>query len=156
LAQLKEKGMTNSEKKLTAEASITIDAPVNEVWEAFVNPEIIRQYMFGTDVESDWEVGSSIVWRGEWKGTPYEDKGTILRMEQQKSLQYSHFSPLSGQPDTPANYHTVTVELTGQGSQTDVRLTQDNNEGEEAREHSARNWQTMLEEMKRVLENPAR
>ena len=148
--------MTNSEKKLTAEASITIDAPVNEVWEAFVNPELIRQYMFGTNVESDWEVGSSIVWRGEWKGTPYEDKGTILRMEQQKTLQYSHFSPLSGQPDTPDSYHTVTVELAGAGPQTEVRLMQDNNESEEAREHSAKNWQTMLEEMKKVLENRAR
>jgi hypothetical protein len=29
------------------------------------NPEIIKQYMFGTNVISDWKEGSPIVWKGE-------------------------------------------------------------------------------------------
>ena len=27
---------------------------------------------------TDWEEGSSLVFRGEWEGKAYEDKGTIL------------------------------------------------------------------------------
>ena len=52
------------------------DAPAKNVWEALINPAMIKQYFFGTDVVSDWKVGNSIVWRGTWQGKEYEDKGT--------------------------------------------------------------------------------
>lgn len=55
-------------KDLIAKASITINAPVAKVWEALVSPAMIKQYMFGTNVVTDWKEGSPIVWRGEWQG----------------------------------------------------------------------------------------
>src|SRR5919199_1123323 len=94
-------------RNLVARASITIDAPRAQVWSALVNPEAIKQYMFGTNVVSDWREGSPIVWKGEWQGKSYEDKGVILELKPGRTLQYSHFSPLSGAPDRPENYHTV-------------------------------------------------
>jgi uncharacterized protein YndB with AHSA1/START domain len=144
--------MTNKYKELIANASITINAPIAKVWEALVNPDMIKQYMFGTNVVTDWKEGSLIVWKGEWQGKAYQDKGTILKIDQERVLQYSHFSPLSGQPDVPENYHSVTIELSGKGQQTTVTLTQDNNETEEEREHSEKNWQMMLEGLKKLLE----
>jgi uncharacterized protein YndB with AHSA1/START domain len=153
LLQLKEKSMTNTDKELIASASITINAPIARVWEALVNPDMIKQYMFGTDVVTDWKEGSPIVWQGEWQGKAYQDKGTILKIDQERVLQYSHFSPLSGQPDVPENYHTVTIELSGQGRQTNVSLSQDNNATEQDREHSEKNWQMMLEGLKKLLES---
>ncbi len=137
---------------LIAKASVVIDAPVAKVWEAFVNPEVIKQYMFGTEVVSEWKPGSSIAWRGEWQGKRYEDKGVILRLEPGRLIEYSHYSPLSGMPDSQEHYHTVTVELTGDGAKTSVSLSQDNNDTEETREHSARNWTMMLDGLKRLLE----
>ena len=41
--------------KNTAKATTTIHAPVSKVWQALVNPEIIKQYLFNTDVISDWQ-----------------------------------------------------------------------------------------------------
>jgi uncharacterized protein YndB with AHSA1/START domain len=35
---------------IVARTSIVINAPVAEAWKALVDPEIIRQYMFGADV----------------------------------------------------------------------------------------------------------
>ena len=99
---------------LIAQASTTVAAPAAAVWEALTNPVLVKQYMFGTDVVSDWQEGSPIVWRGEVKGRRYEDKGTILKLIPQHTLQYSHYSPLSGLPDEPQNYHTVTIEIFGQ------------------------------------------
>jgi uncharacterized protein YndB with AHSA1/START domain len=153
LLQLKEKSMTNKDKELIANASITINTPIAKVWEALVNPDMIKQYMFGTNVVTDWKEGSPIIWQGEWQGKAYQDKGTILRMDQERVLQTSHFSPLSGQPDVPENYHTVTIELSGQGRQTNVSLSQDNNATEQDREHSEKNWQMMLEGLKKLLES---
>lgn len=140
------------DKELIARTSVTISAPSEKVWDALVNPEAIKQYMFGTNVVSDWREGSPITWRGEWQGQPYEDKGVILQVRPELTLQYSHFSPLSGLPDRAESYHTVTIELSGEGNQTRVSLAQDNNPTEQARDHSEENWGTMLTSLKRFLE----
>jgi uncharacterized protein YndB with AHSA1/START domain len=137
---------------LIAKASITINAPNGKVWNALVQPEAIKQYMFGTTVVTDWREGSPIVWKGEWQGKPYEDKGVILQFKPGRTLAYSHFSPLSGVPDTPDNYHTVTVELSAEQDQTRVSLAQDNNATEEERQHSEKNWGMMLSALKAFVE----
>lgn len=135
-----------------ARASVVIAARPGEVWDALVNPAEIKEYMFGTTVESDWTEGGSIIWKGEWQGTPYEDRGEILRFEPSRVLQYSHFSPLSGLDDVPENHHIVTVTLAQDPLGTQVTLTQDGNATEEAREHSEANWQAMLDALKDHVE----
>ncbi len=137
---------------LIAQAHITISAPIAKVWDALVNPEMIKQYMFGTNAVSDWKEGSPIVWQGEWEGKPYEDKGVILQLKPERVLQYSHFSPLSGQADVPENYHTLTIELSSEEKGTLLLLSQDNNSTEEDREHSEKMWGMMLTGIKKVLE----
>jgi len=139
-------------KGFVAKASTTVNAPISKVWDSLVNPALIKQYMFGTYVVSDWNEGSTIVWKGEWQGKAYEDKGVILRLNPQRLIQYSHFSPLSGLPDVPENYHTVTIELSRDKERTLISLMQDNNETEEVREHSEKNWAMVLATLKNLLE----
>ena len=135
-----------------AKAQTTINTTSDKVWDALTNPDIIRKYMFGTTVISDWKEGSKIVWKGEWEGKSYEDKGKILRLEPRRSLQYSHFSPTPGLDDRPENYHIVTIDLTERDNQTAVTLTQDNNADEKAKDHSEKNWKMMLGSLKKLLE----
>jgi uncharacterized protein YndB with AHSA1/START domain len=139
--------------KFAAEAKTTIHAPASKVWEAITKPELIKQYLFDTDVISNWKVGSPITYRGEWQGKSFEDKGKILEFEPGRRLRSTHWSPLSGVPDTPENYHTVTYELLEKDGSTDVRISQDNNANEEERMHSERNWKTVLDGMKKLLES---
>ena len=139
-------------KNLVARASTSIDAPNNKVWRALVTPEAIREYMFGAKVVSDWHEGSPIRWKGNWRGRDYEDKGKILAFRPERTLQYTHYSPLSGEPDAPESYHTVTIELSEGDAPTTVSLTQDNNPSEEAREHSEQNWGIMLAGLKDFVE----
>ncbi|HEY8682505.1 MAG TPA: SRPBCC family protein [Rhodanobacter sp.] len=137
---------------LLAKASATIDAGTREVWKALTDPKAIKQYMFGADVVSDWREGGPIVWKGEFKGKPYEDKGMILEIDPERTLQYTHFSALSGKPDKPENYHTIRIGLSGSNGVTDLALTQDNNETEQARIESEKNWGAMLEGLKKYVE----
>jgi uncharacterized protein YndB with AHSA1/START domain len=140
---------------LTAKANVTIHAPIAKVWDALVNPQVIKRYMFGATAVSDWKEGSPIAWKGEWKGKPFEDKGRILELRPEKRLRYSHFSPLSGAPDKPENYHQVTIDLSKQEDREDavrLDLSQDNNKTKEARDESQRNWATMLEGVKKAVE----
>jgi uncharacterized protein YndB with AHSA1/START domain len=139
-------------KGLTATATETLHAAKGRVWQALVDPAAIKQYMFGADVVSDWREGSPIVWKGEWKGKPYEDKGVILRVKPNETLEYTHYSPLTGAPDVPDSYHTVTVTLTGEGAQTRVSIAQDNNADDEARKHSEANWNAMLGGLRKYVE----
>jgi uncharacterized protein YndB with AHSA1/START domain len=139
-------------ENLTAKASVTVDKPVATVWRALVTPETIKRYMFDATVVSTFQEGSPIAWKGEWKGKPYEDKGEIVRFDPGRMLRYTHWSPLSGLPDIPENRHTVTFELSGEGPHTHVWLSQDGNRTPDERQHAEQNWQTMLGELKKVVE----
>ncbi|HWA34479.1 MAG TPA: SRPBCC family protein, partial [Cyclobacteriaceae bacterium] len=93
---------------IIARVSTEIGVPADQIWEALVTPRIIKQYMFGTDVESDFRPGSKITWKGEWEGKPYEDKGEIIEVRRNQLLRFTHFSPTTGEKDIPENYHYVT------------------------------------------------
>jgi uncharacterized protein YndB with AHSA1/START domain len=132
-----------------AAAEIDIDAPAARVWEVLTSPDELKQLWFGADVETDWRVGSPITWTGEWEGKPYQDKGEILAVEPERLLQLTHFSPLTGQPDVPENYHTLTYTLTGN---THLKLEQDNNRSEEEAEHSQGMWEMLVAKVKEAAE----
>ena len=141
-----------SSEKYVAKAQTIINATADKVWNALTNPEMIKKYMFGTTVISEWKEGSKIVWKGEWEGKSYEDKGKILQLENQKKIQYSHYSPLSGLHDIPENYHTITIDLSEIENKTAVFLTQDHNSTVDDRLHSEKNWSMMLTSLKELLE----
>jgi len=138
--------------KFTVEAKTTIHAPASKVWEAITKPDLIKQYLFGSEVISDWKVGSPITYKGEWQGKSFEDKGKILQVEPEKLLVSTHWSPLSGVPYGPENYHTVTYKLDGNGDSTEVTIIQDNNANEEEKVESEKNWRAVLDGMKKLLE----
>ena len=144
---------TDSEDKvLIAKVEIDINAPVSKVWDALINPIAIKRYMLGADVVSEWKEGNPIVWKGEWEGKKYEDKGKILNIVPEHKIKYSHFSPLMGLADTPENYHIVTVELSSKGTHTLLSLSQTNNPTQEALQHNEQGWKMMLDGLKKYVE----
>jgi uncharacterized protein YndB with AHSA1/START domain len=135
--------------------TVTIHASRREVWNALTNPEKVKRYMHGTEMSTDWKEGSPIVWRGEWKGRSYEDKGTVLAVEPEKLLKYTHWSPMGGSEDKPENYHTVTYELAGEDGKTTLTLKQDNNASQEEADKMANdNWGPVLNGLKETVEKP--
>ena len=136
-----------------ASAAVTIDAPPSRVWNALTDPAQIREYMFGSEVTSDFAEGSEVRYAGEFEGKKYEDHGVILEVKENELLRSTHFSPLSGQPDVPENYHTITYTLRDVGGSTLLSLEQDNNGSEEEAAHSSANWSQMLTALKAVVES---
>ena len=136
----------------TAKATTVINAPASKVWEALTQPEQIKQYLFGTQVTTDWHVGSPITYKGEWKGKAYEDKGKVLEVEPRKRLVSTFWSALAGLPDTPENYKTVRYELAPEGDRTKLTITQDNNATQEEATEAEKNWRMVLDGIKKLLE----
>jgi uncharacterized protein YndB with AHSA1/START domain len=138
--------------KFTAQATTLVNAPASKVWDALTNPSLIKQYLYGTEVTSDWKVGSPITYRGEWEGKSYEDKGEILQIEPDKLLVSTFWSSLAGLPDLPENYKTVRYELLPESDGTKLTIIQDNNATQEEADHSTQNWTTVLDKLKELLE----
>jgi len=139
-------------KKFTSETSIFINAFSDKVWEALTDPALVKQYLFGTTVTSDWQVGSPITYKGVWEGKVYEDKGEILECEPGKTLVSTYWSSMSGVPDSPENYATVGYFLSEENHGTRLKITQDDNKSQESADHSAENWSMVLDGLKKLLE----
>lgn len=136
----------------TAQAATTINAPAAAVWDALINPNLIKQYMFGTIAASDWKMGSTVTYRGEWEGKPYEDRGVILEMEPEKRIVMDYSSSFSGGTEDPKSHRIITYTLESTGDQTVLTVVQDNNPDAAATEESTRNWQYILGGLKKLLE----
>ena len=138
---------------IQTEASITIDSPIEKVWEALTTPSLIKEWFFGVDTETDWAEGSPIVHRGEYQGKPYEDKGTILRVVPGRLLIHTHWSPVSGLPDVPESYQEVSWTLSERDGKTELRVVEDNVPSDEAKAASEQAWEAALGSLKDLLES---
>ncbi|PWU23495.1 ATPase [Candidatus Cerribacteria bacterium 'Amazon FNV 2010 28 9'] len=143
---------TTCMSNLTASSSLQIDAPPEKVWKALTNPALVKQWLFGTEMKTDWNVGSSITYSGVWDGKPYEDKGKVLAIIPNKLIETSYWSVAYGLPDEPQNYKKVVYSLEEKDGGTLLTITQDNNATEDDKEHSQQNWSTVLEALKKTVE----
>jgi uncharacterized protein YndB with AHSA1/START domain len=139
--------------ELTTTTTTTIEAPVQEVWNAITDPDVIERWFFGVKTETDWQPGSPIVHRGEWQGKPYEDKGEIVRIEPPTLLVHTHWSDVSGLPDRPEHYEEVTWSLAERNGSTDLTVSERNLASDEAKEMSEQSWRRVLENLKSLLES---
>ena len=138
---------------LIAETSISVDATPAQVWKALTTPKLIKKYLMGTDVSTDWKEGSTINYNGEYEGKKYHDKGIIKKIVPEKLLQSTYLSSMSGKKDKPENYNLVTYKITKRDDKTVITLSQDNNSTEKEKEHSTENWKMVLKKLKEVVES---
>lgn len=139
-------------EKLSLSTQIDINAPTAEVWKGLTDPEIVKQYFFGTNVKSDWKAGSPITFSGEWEGKSYSDKGEIQEITPGKYVKYSYWSSMGGTEDKPENYANVSYTLDENDGFTTLTVTQDNIKDITSKEHSEQNWQTVFGGLKKLLE----
>lgn len=137
---------------LIAHKSIKVSAPASEVWDALTNPELIKKYFFGTEAISDWKEGSQLLFTGEWNGTKYEDKGTILKSLPNRQFRYNYWSSMSGTEDIPENYATITYELQEQANETLLTISQDGIADEARKKETESNWEQILKSLKELVE----
>ncbi|MCO5935346.1 SRPBCC domain-containing protein [Mucilaginibacter sp. RB4R14] len=138
--------------KLTLTTRVIFKASSAEVWKGLTDPEVVKQYFFGTILKSDWKEGSPITFSGEWDGKSYEDKGFIKEIVPGKYVRYSYWSIMAGTEDKPENYADVSYELNENGDITVLTIIQDNIKDEASKEHSENNWQMMFNGLKKLIE----
>jgi uncharacterized protein YndB with AHSA1/START domain len=112
----------------------------DRVWDALTNPEFTRRYWNGRLVESDWQVGSPVVFRHDYDDGVDGLGGTVLVADRPRRLSY-------GVP--PA---TVTFELTDHGEVVQLTVIHDGIEDPSA---IGSGWSFILSNLKTLLESGA-
>lgn len=135
-----------------ARTSILIEASREKIWNALTDPEIVKKYFYGTNLITDWKIGSSMIFRGEWQGKTYEDKGNIIEFIPNQKLVYNYWSSMSGLPDKPELYQVLTYELLDDPNGVKVSITQENLDSEKRMHHAEESWKPVLEGLKKLVE----
>lgn len=136
----------------SSSVSIIIKAPLEKVWSALTVPEQVKQYFFDTNLVTDWKVGSTVFFRGEYDGKSYEDKGKVIDFAPMKSLSFSYWSSFSGLEDKAELYQTLRYDLSETQDGIKVVIDQSNIDTQERANHSAQNWKTVLDGLKKFVE----
>ncbi|MBS1919765.1 MAG: SRPBCC domain-containing protein [Bacteroidetes bacterium] len=148
--------------ELIIKNTIRINAPISKVWDALINPEQTKKYMFGCETVSDWKPGSSLLWKGTWEGKEMIFvKGIVIAIVPEKYLAYTVIDPNNPAiPDIPENYLTVTYSLSQEGDETLLTVTQGDYslvaEGEKRYKDSYNNgegWNPILIQIKKLAES---
>ena len=79
---------------------------------ALTVPDLVRQWQYGSGLLTTWEVGSPIIFRNEWNGQVFEQKGKVLEFVPESRARYSLFFPRPDLQDIPEHNIFMTYELT--------------------------------------------
>jgi len=91
------------DKNLIASSNINIQSTPEKVWDVLTNTVEIKKYLFGSEVITDWKIGSPIVFQGEYDGQKYKDKGNVIENKKNELLKYDYWNGFSGLEDKPDN-----------------------------------------------------
>jgi uncharacterized protein YndB with AHSA1/START domain len=148
-------------KALIVRNTIKLNADVDRAWDALTDPTLTKRYMFGCEVVSDWKVGSPILWKAFSDGQELVHvKGSIVGIQRKKRLEYTVIGSHTDYDDVPANYTTVTYELTPQDKQTVLSVAQGDfarvADGQKRYNDCIKGWESALNGLKELLNKPVR
>jgi len=109
----------------TADSIVKIIAPRKKVWLALTMPDLVKQWQYGSDLLTTWEIGTPIIFRNEWNGRVFEQKGKVLEFLPESRLKYSLFFPRPGLQDIPEHRILMTYELTESEGVTSLLVRQE-------------------------------
>ena len=147
--------ISETNAKQTFNIEIIINTTPIKVWKTLTDPALIKLWIsdFETEILSSWNVGDSLIIRGDLHGIPFENKGTILRFEPPVFFQYDYISSLSELADKPENYVMVEFQLSPSPKGTKLTLTLKNIHTYEIYKHTFFYWSTTLNIIKRLIES---
>ena len=120
-----------------------------KVWDALTDPEITQRYWSGTRVESDWKVGSKVIYRRDGQIT---DEHLVLAVEPLRLLSHT-FHPVSVEEFRNEAPSRVTFEIEAGGQVVRLTVTHDEfQEDSEVYHACSEGWPMLMSSLKTLLE----
>ncbi|MEO5907585.1 MAG: SRPBCC family protein [Ginsengibacter sp.] len=133
-------------------STITLDASIQKVWDTLTKPELVKLWQYGSELITNWNVGSDIRFRTEWDGKVFEQWGKILDIRPNQLIKYSLFSPRPGLQDRSENYFIMTYILTDENGRTKLEILQEDNRPDAIQEEPQGEENPILKSLKNVVE----
>ena len=115
-------------------STVICETSASKVWAVLTEPKQVKVWQYGSDLITDWSVGSEIRFRTEWNGDVFEQWGTVLEFLPTKLIRYSLFAPRPGLKDSPENYFEMNYILTEDSAVTKLEIVQIDNRAGAAEE----------------------
>lgn len=143
---------------MISQKTLTTTASISKLWAFLTEADKTKQYMFGCEVLSSWEIGAPVIWQGQTedgKEIIYV-KGELTKIEPLKVLQFTMFDPNMGLADVPQNYVLLTYTLSEKEGQTLLHVEQGDyakvDNGQSRLEESEKGWDYVLPLLKELVE----
>jgi uncharacterized protein YndB with AHSA1/START domain len=133
-------------------SKISINASLQKVWDTITTPEGVKQWQYGSELHTSWNVGSPIKFVTAWDGKIFEQWGTVLEFIPTTSLRYSLFAPRPGLEDKPEHYFVMQYLLTTQNGQTLLEIIQEDNRPHAVQEKEQGEENPVLSMLKQIAE----
>ena len=144
------------EKKFKTKINISCSA--KSLWKTLTESEFIQQYMFGSSLECNWNVGDPILYFMMQDGKRIDMvSGVIERIEEGKILEHSLYPVGASYPPTDENHIHVLYRIEAIG-ENDCSLEieqygfENAAEGEKRYNDSKNGWDMVLPKLKAVAE----
>ena len=127
-----------------------IETTPEKLWEALTSSEFSKRYWFGTELKTDWKVGSpfALVMNGTTT-----DVGEVLEFDRPRRLSYTfqHILNEEGRKERPTR---VVFNLEPHGKLVKLTLTHEGFEdGSKLLDGISRGWPAILSSLKSMLES---
>ena len=133
-------------------SAVTINAPIAKVWEALTQPELVKKWQMGSDLLTDWKVGSEIRFKNEWEGQVFEQWGKILEFTPYEIIKYTLFAPTPDLEDRPENYFTISYVLSQNIDSVHLLINQEDNRPGSVQDEPTGEENEILNALKALLE----
>ena len=88
--------------------TIFIETTAEKAWEALTSSNFTRKYFYGMNVESDWKLGSKLLW--SWEGCSPEYSGTLMQYDRPFLLSFIWRHVRSHGPESMITFKLVEAE----------------------------------------------
>ena len=137
----------------TIEKKIVLNIPIEKVFSALTNSQEIPRYFPLKSVESTWNVGSEVLYKGELDGVPFTDFGVIEKLTSPTEYRYRYWSDNHGTQRTEQNYLTISYNLEKSNEGTVLTVKQSNIKSPEMYElMNGQVWDYLLNSFKQYIE----
>ncbi len=134
-------------------STISINATQIKVWDTLTDPSLVKLWQYGSDLLTDWKIGSGIRFKTEWQGTIFEQWGQVLDFKPTQLLKYNLFAPRPGLEDIPENYFVMSYILTTEHDQTKLEIIQEDNRPNAVQEAPQGEENPILQSLKKIAES---
>ncbi len=134
-------------------STIVLNAPAEKVWNALTQPELVKQWQYGSDLLTTWKTGTEIRFRNEWEGQVFEQWGTVLEVIPNQKIKYSLFFPRPGLEDKSENYFIMHYVLTEENEKTKLEIIQEDNRPGAVQEEPQGEENPILQGLKSLIES---